>query len=73
MQIIQIIFKNSAVSSQKTQRLSIAKMNKLMLFRKIIVVYCKNHTKSVNTLCGKIDEILVIKQVVKIVTMVVKT
>jgi hypothetical protein len=30
-----------------------------MLFKNIIAVYCENHTKHINTLCGQNTELLV--------------
>jgi hypothetical protein len=39
-------FKNSVLTSRKTQPISITKSNYLMLFKEIIAVYCENHTKT---------------------------
>jgi hypothetical protein len=36
-------------------------MNWLMLFKKIITVYSKNHTKPINTPHSQIAELLIIK------------
>jgi hypothetical protein len=33
-----------------------------MLFRKIIAVYCENHTEHINTLCGQNAELLCVKE-----------
>jgi hypothetical protein len=47
------MFKNPVPTSKKTQRLSIARIDWLMLFREIIAVYSENHIKTTNTLCGQ--------------------
>jgi len=39
-----------------------------MLYRKIIAVCSKRHTKHINTLCGQKVELLTVKLVVHIVT-----
>jgi hypothetical protein len=44
MKFISIIFKNPIPSTQKTHCTSITKTNWFMTFRKIIAVYCQNHT-----------------------------
>jgi hypothetical protein len=36
----------------------ITKINRLILLRKIISVYCENHTKHTNTLCEQNAEVL---------------
>jgi hypothetical protein len=38
-----ILFKNSALSSKRTPRFTITKINWLMLFKEIIAVYTENH------------------------------
>jgi hypothetical protein len=48
-----IIIMNSVPTSQETHCVFATKPNRLMLFREIIVVYCKNHTEHTNTLCGQ--------------------
>jgi hypothetical protein len=50
-----IIFKNSVLTSNKTQHASITKISCLMLFREIIA---KNNTKPINNLCGQNAELL---------------
>jgi hypothetical protein len=35
--------------THRKQRISITKTNQLMLFREIIVLYCENHMKHINT------------------------
>jgi hypothetical protein len=47
---------------------SATKINRLMLFREIIAVYCENHTEHMNTLCGQNVELVNVKQVVYMVT-----
>jgi hypothetical protein len=44
---------SSVRASQETHYVSATKPNRLMLFRKIIAVYCENHTEHINTLCGE--------------------
>jgi hypothetical protein len=36
-------------------------INWLMLFREIIAVYCENHMKHINTLCGQNAELLYVE------------
>jgi hypothetical protein len=54
------IFTNSVPTSKKTQRVSITKINRLMLFREKIAVYSQNHTKYA-ALCGKVQELLIVR------------
>jgi uracil DNA glycosylase len=60
-----MLFKNSVPTSKKTQRVSVTKINWLMLFSKIIAVCSANHTKPTNILWGQ-----KLKQVVHIATTV---
>lgn len=53
MNFIEIIFLNSLPISQAVQWVSITKINRLMLFRKIIIVYSENNMTYVNTLWVK--------------------
>jgi hypothetical protein len=46
---VYILFKNSARTSKRTPNFTITKINWLMLFKEIIVVYSENHTKPINT------------------------
>jgi hypothetical protein len=41
-----------------------------MLFGETVAVYCENHTKLSNTLCGQNVQFIVLKQVVRRVTTV---
>jgi hypothetical protein len=45
---VQIIFKNSARTSRRTQHFTIRKINWLMILKKIIAVYSENHTKRID-------------------------
>jgi hypothetical protein len=45
--------KKSVYTSQRIQFISITKINRLTLFRKIIYIYAKNLRILINTLCGK--------------------
>jgi hypothetical protein len=47
----QIIYKNSASTSQETHYVSTTKPNRLMLFGETVAVYCENHTEHTNTRC----------------------
>jgi hypothetical protein len=38
-------------TSQETHYVTATKPNRLMLFRKTVAVYCKNHTEQTDTLC----------------------
>jgi hypothetical protein len=51
--LVSIVFKNSVLTSKKTQHIAITKTNWSMLFTEIISVYSENHTKPINTLCEK--------------------
>jgi hypothetical protein len=44
---------NSVLTSQKTHYVCATKINRLALFKEIIIVYCENHTKSLSILCKK--------------------
>jgi hypothetical protein len=52
------IFKNPVPTSKKTQRVSTTTINWLTLFKEIIAVNCANHTKPMNTHCGKNTELV---------------
>jgi hypothetical protein len=43
------IYKNSVRTAKKTQHFTVKKINRLMLFKEIIAVYCENRTKQINT------------------------
>jgi hypothetical protein len=47
---LQIIYKNSVRTSQKTHYVSARKPSRLKLFRETVYVYCENHTEHTNTL-----------------------
>jgi hypothetical protein len=47
--LILIIFNNSVRTAKKTQCITITKINLLMMFKEIIVVYSENHMKPINT------------------------
>jgi hypothetical protein len=53
--LIQIIFKNSVRTAEKTQHFTITKINLLTLFKEIIAVYSEYHTKHINTKFGATD------------------
>jgi hypothetical protein len=40
-------------TSPETQSVCITKINRLMLFRETVAVYCENHTEHIDTLCGQ--------------------
>jgi hypothetical protein len=61
MKFIQIIFRNSLLTSNKTQDMSITKISWLMLLRKIIALSSENHTKLINTLCEQNARLLNVK------------
>jgi hypothetical protein len=52
------MFNNSVPTLEKTQHVSITKINLLKLFKEIITVYSEIHTKPINTLRGQIAELL---------------
>jgi hypothetical protein len=43
---------------------------RLTLFKEVIAVYCENHRKPINTLCGKGEKFLKLKQVVGTINIV---
>jgi hypothetical protein len=49
-----IIIVTAVVTSNLTYFFSITKMNRLILFKEIIAVYCENHVKYTKTL-GKME------------------
>jgi uracil DNA glycosylase len=61
MKLVYIIYKNSVLTSKKTQHFSIIKINWLMLLKEIITVYSKNHKKPIHTFCGQNAELLNVK------------
>jgi hypothetical protein len=50
---IEFLYKNSVRTSQERHYVSATKPNRLMLFKETVPVYCKNHTKHTDTLCGQ--------------------
>jgi hypothetical protein len=48
-ELVQIIFKDSVRTANKTPHFTITKINWLTLFKEIIPVYSENHTKHINT------------------------
>jgi hypothetical protein len=52
---------NSAHTSQETNYVSVAKANRLMLYKEINAVYRQNHMKRKNTFCGQNPEFLYVK------------
>jgi hypothetical protein len=44
-----MLFKNSVRTSKRTPHFTITKIKWLIMFKEIIAVYSKNHTKPVNT------------------------
>jgi hypothetical protein len=51
-----MLYKNSVLTSRGTHYVSTTKTNQLMLWKEIVAVYCENHMKPTNTLCGQIAE-----------------
>jgi hypothetical protein len=52
--LVSIVHNNSARTSKKAPYCSIATINSLTLFEKIIPVYAENHTKPTNAKCSVI-------------------
>ena len=52
---IYVIFHNVVLTSQRTQSVLIIKNIRLMLLKKIMAVYCDNHTQHISRpkFCGK--------------------
>jgi hypothetical protein len=55
LKLIQIICKNFIHASKRMPLFTITKIIWLILFKDIIAVYCKNHTKRINAKCNVID------------------
>jgi hypothetical protein len=51
IKLTQIPYTNAVRTSQETHYVSVTKLNQLMLFREIIIIYSKNRMKAINTLC----------------------
>jgi hypothetical protein len=51
------MFKISALTSQKTHYVSIAKTNLFTVVNEIIVVYSENHTRHINAFCEQNAEL----------------
>jgi hypothetical protein len=66
------LYKHSVLTSQETHYVSTTKPDRSMLFGETVAVYCENHTEHTDTLCGKNTEILMLKQMVYIVTTLLK-
>jgi hypothetical protein len=47
--LVFVLFMNSVRTSKRTPHFTITKINFLTLFKKIITVYVKNHSKPTNT------------------------
>jgi hypothetical protein len=58
---MQIMFRNSIPVSQKERLAFATRTNLLPVLGGIMAVYCENHTKNVNTLCGQSAEFFVLK------------
>jgi hypothetical protein len=50
-----MLFKNPVRTSKRTPHFTIAKINRLMLFKEVIAVYSEKHTKPINTKCSITD------------------
>jgi hypothetical protein len=57
LNFFQILYKHSVRTSQETHQVAATEINLLMLFGETIAVYCENHMKHTNTLCGQNAEI----------------
>jgi hypothetical protein len=56
-----MVYKYSVRTSQETPYVYTAKINRFVLFKAIIAVYCENHTKHTHTLCGQNAEFNCVK------------
>jgi hypothetical protein len=56
-----MLFKNPVRTSKRTPHFTITDINWLTLFKEIIAVYSVNHTKPINTLCGQVTDLLLVK------------
>jgi hypothetical protein len=63
-----IVFKSLVLTAKKTQRFSSIKINSLMPFRKVFIVYSENHKKRINNSVSKVRCYRMLKQVVHTVT-----
>jgi hypothetical protein len=53
--LVQMLVKNSVLTSKRTQHFTITKIKWLTLFKEIIAVYSENHAKPINTKCSITD------------------
>jgi hypothetical protein len=53
LSFFQTVYKNVVRTTQEIYYISATKPNLLMLFRETIAVYCENHMKHTNALCGQ--------------------
>jgi hypothetical protein len=67
--LVWVIPKGQSVPRSK-HTVSFIRTNQLMLYREIIAVCSQIHTKHINTVCGQNVELLNIKLVVRILTIV---
>jgi hypothetical protein len=58
---LKLRYKNSVSTSQRTQSVSIIKINQLILIMEIGSIYRENHMKHVSPLCGKIQSLLMLR------------
>jgi hypothetical protein len=61
---LYIIFMNSVLTSQETHYVSATKTNRLMPFRETAAVYCESDMKNINTVMGKMQGLVKLRQVV---------
>jgi hypothetical protein len=54
-------YKSSVLTSQETHYVSTTKPNRLMLFGERVAVYCENHTKHRDAMCGQNVEFWYVK------------
>ena len=53
LSMLYVAHKDTVYTSQRTQRASIRKNNRLLLYRKILAVYCIKYACCINTLRGE--------------------
>lgn len=65
-----MLFTRPAPTSCRANCVSVTAVNRLMLFKETIAVYCKNYSEQINTLCVQNSEVVILKRVRRNITTV---
>jgi hypothetical protein len=68
----QIIYNNPVRTSQETHYVSATKLTRLMLFGETVALYCENHTEHTNTMYGRMQSFIMVKNMVHMSTVALR-